>query len=90
MRTRRPGLWIARQARISLVGVDFSPIAVEQAALRAAAFGLAGQARFVIGDLSRTGLPDTSVDAAVSIDAFHFAAEAHRILRSRRRLVLTS
>ena len=92
-----PGLWIARQARISLVGVDFSPVAVEQATLRAALFGLADQARFVVGDLSQTGLPDTSVDAAVSIDAFHFAtdpaaaaAEARRILRPRRRLVLTN
>ena len=92
-----PGLWIARQARSSLVGVDFSPVAVEQAALRAAQFGLADRTRFVIGDLSHTGLPDASVDAAVSIDAFHFAAdpaaaavEARRILRPGRRLVLTN
>jgi SAM-dependent methyltransferase len=77
--------------------VDFSPVAAGQATLRAALFGLAGQARFAVGDLSQTGLADASVDAAVSIDAFHFAAdpaavaaEARRILRSRRRLVLTN
>jgi ubiquinone/menaquinone biosynthesis C-methylase UbiE len=92
-----PGLWIARQARSSVVGVDFSPVAVEHATLRAALFGLAGRTRFVVGDLCRTGLPDASVDAAVSIDAFHFAAdpaaaaaEACRILRPGRRLVLTN
>lgn len=92
-----PGLWLAKQARISLVGVDFSPVAVEQATRRAALSGLAGQARFVVGDLSHTGLADASVDAAVSIDAFHFAAdpaaaaaEARRILRPGRRLVLTN
>jgi SAM-dependent methyltransferase len=92
-----PGLWLARHAEVSLVGVDFSPVAVDQAAQRAALFGLAGQARFAVGDLTRTGLPAASADAAVSIDAFHFAAdppaaaaEARRVLRPGRRLVLTN
>jgi SAM-dependent methyltransferase len=64
---------------------------------RAALFGLAGRARFVVGDLTRTGLAPASADAAVSIDAFHFAAdpaaaaaEARRVLRPGRRLVLTN
>jgi SAM-dependent methyltransferase len=77
--------------------VDFSPVAVDQAAHRAALFGLAGRARFTVGDLTRTGLPHASADAVVSIDAFHFAAdpaaaagEARRILRPGRRLVLTN
>ena len=46
-----PGLWLAREADVSLVGVDFSPVAVGQAAHRASLFGLAGQARFILGDL---------------------------------------
>ena len=70
-----PGLWLAREAGASLVGVDFSPVAVEQAAHRAALFGLAARARFVVGDLARTGLPAAAADAATSIDAFHFAAD---------------
>src|SRR6266566_2922069 len=72
-------------------------IAVEQAAHRAALFGLAGRARFTVGDLTRTGLPAAAADAVTSIDAFHFAAdpaaaaaEARRILRPGRRLVLTN
>ena len=92
-----PGLWLAREADVSLVGVDFSPVGVDQAARRAALFGLARRARFVVGDLTRTGLPQASADAAVSIDAFHFAAdpaaaaaEARRVLRPGRRLVLTN
>jgi ubiquinone/menaquinone biosynthesis C-methylase UbiE len=92
-----PGLWLARETGASLAGVDFSPIAVAQATLRAAAFRLAGRARFVVGDLAHTGLPEASADAAVSIDAFHFAAdpaaaaaEARRILRGGRPLVLTN
>jgi len=92
-----PGLWLAQQAGVSLAGVDFSPVAVEHAALRAAQFGLAGRARFVVGDLTQTGFPEASADAVVSVDAFHFAAdpaaaaaEARRILRPGRRLVLTN
>ena len=92
-----PGLWLAQQADAALVGVDFSPVGVSQATSRAALFGLAGRARFVVGDLAGTGLPAASADAAVSIDAFHFAAdpaaaagEALRILRPGARLVLTT
>src|SRR6266536_1420196 len=73
-----PGLWLAREAGAAL-------------------FGLAARARFVVGDLARTGLPAATADAATSIDAFHFAAdpaaaaaEARRILRPGRRLVLTN
>jgi SAM-dependent methyltransferase len=51
----------------------------------------------VVGDLTRTGLPEASADAIVCIDAFHFAtdlaaaaSEARRILRPGRRLVLTN
>jgi SAM-dependent methyltransferase len=55
-----PGLWLAQQAGAALVGVDFSPVAVDQAAQRAVLFGLAGRARFVVGHLARTGLPRAS------------------------------
>lgn len=92
-----PGLWMAREAGVSLVGVDFSPVAVDQAAGRAALFGLATRTRFVLGDLAETGLPPATADAAVSIDAFHFAAdpavaatEARRVLCPGGRLVLTN
>jgi ubiquinone/menaquinone biosynthesis C-methylase UbiE len=92
-----PGLWLAREAGVSLTGVDFSPVAVAQATERAALFELAGRARFVIGDLTGTGLPDASADGVVSVDAFHFATdpamaarEARRVLRPGRRLVLTN
>lgn len=92
-----PGLWLAREADASLVGVDFSAVAVGQATRRASLFGLAGRARFTVGDLTQTGLPGASADAAVSIDAFHFAAdpaaaarEVRRVLRPGRRLALTN
>jgi ubiquinone/menaquinone biosynthesis C-methylase UbiE len=91
-----PGLWLAQSQGVSLVGVDFSAVAVQQARDRAALFGLADTARFVVGDLAATGLPAASADAVVSIDALHFAAdlaaaghEVVRILRPGHRLVLT-
>jgi SAM-dependent methyltransferase len=62
-----PGLWLARSQGVSLIGVDFSAVAVEQAMDRAALFGLADTARFVVGDLAATGLPDATADAVVSI-----------------------
>jgi ubiquinone/menaquinone biosynthesis C-methylase UbiE len=92
-----PGLWLARAAGAWLIGVDFSSVAVEQATARADLFGLSDRARFVVGDLTETGLPDATADAAVCVDAMHFpaepaaaAAEAARILRPAGRLVLTN
>jgi len=82
-----PGLRFARQADVSLVGVDFSPVGVDQATHRTALFGLAGQARFVVGDLAHTGLPQASADAAVSIDAFHFAADPAAAAAEARRIL---
>jgi ubiquinone/menaquinone biosynthesis C-methylase UbiE len=92
-----PGLWLAQSHGTILIGVDFSAVAVQQATDRAALFGLANQARFVVGDLASTGLVDGAGDAVVSIDALHFAAdpiaaarEARRLLRPDGRLVLTN
>jgi SAM-dependent methyltransferase len=92
-----PGLWLAQSRDVALTGVDFSPVAIQHANDRAALFGLAETARFVVGDLAATGLPDATADGVVSIDALHFAGdltaagrEALRILRPGRRLVLTS
>ena len=91
-----PGLWLAQSQGVALVGVDFSAVAVQQASDRAARFGLADRARFVVGDLAATGLPAATADAVVSVDALHLAPdlaaagrEVRRILRPGHRLVLT-
>src|SRR5829696_8366166 len=47
-----PGLWLCRATGAELVGVDWSPVAVEEATRRAAEFVPAGRARFVVGDLA--------------------------------------
>jgi SAM-dependent methyltransferase len=91
-----PGLWLAQSQGVSLIGVDFSGVAVQEASDRAALFGVADTARFVVGDLVATGLAAAIADAVVSIDALHFAAdlaaasrEVLRVLRPDHRLVLT-
>src|SRR6266700_4167208 len=53
-----PGLWLARATGADLVGVDWSPVAVEAASARVAAFVPPQRARFVVGDLGASGLPD--------------------------------
>lgn len=85
------GLEIARRSGASLIGVDFSRVAVERAREKAS-----GGAEFRVGELTATGLPDATAAAIVCIDAMQFAdplsagvAETHRVLRSGGRLVLT-
>ncbi|MFG2227697.1 class I SAM-dependent methyltransferase [Streptomyces sp. NPDC048644] len=91
-----PGLWLARAAHADLVGVDFSPVAMAQARQRAATYAMKGKARFVVNDLTTTGLPHASMSAVVSIDALQYAhdraaavEEARRILRPGGRPVVT-
>ena len=92
-----PALWVARETGAKLIGVDFSPVAVEQARARAAELGLAGRAEFVVGTFADTGLDGASADGATSEDALQYApdkraafAEAARILRPGARIVFTA
>lgn len=91
------GLWLARATDTELVGVDWSPAGVRAAAERAPAFVASGRARFQVGDLAATGLPDESVDGAVCADAVFFAsdriavfAELARVLRPGGRFLFTA
>lgn len=92
-----PGLWIARELDVPLVGVDIIAEAVAAASDRAAAFGMASRAGFHVASATDTGLPAGGFDGAVSVDALwmvHDKSAAFRELArsapSRRRLVFTS
>ncbi len=92
-----PGLWVAREAGAGMIGIDFSPVAVDRAAQRAVALGLADRARFQVGDVQTTGLPDASMDGAMSVDVLLFVPdkaagmrEVARILRPGARFIFTS
>jgi SAM-dependent methyltransferase len=93
--TGGPGLWMAQQSGASLVGIDPAAAGLLAARQRAARAGLDGRSRFEQGSFERTGLPDNSADAIVSIEAFQYApdkraamAEFARILRPGGRLGL--
>lgn len=83
-----PGLWLARALSAHLVGIDFSPVAVKLAAQRAPEFVGSGHAEFRRAAFDRTGLPDASVDGAVSVDALPFAADRVAALREAQRILV--
>lgn len=91
-----PGLQAARQTGARLIGIDLSPAGIKLARRQAAQLGLDRQARFLVGDLAATGLPDASCDAVISLDVLPFvpdkaaaAREITRILRPGARLAFT-
>ena len=90
------GLEAAARTGARLIGVDFSAVAIAQADRNATAFELTQPPRFVVGELTATGLPDHSVDAVMCVDAIQFATpflaaarEFRRVLRPGGLIVLT-
>ncbi|MEV4058209.1 methyltransferase domain-containing protein [Amycolatopsis sp. NPDC049688] len=90
------GLEIARRTRCRLAGLDFSPVAIEQARRRAQVLELADRADFRVGELTETGLRAASVDAVLVVDSLQFAEsipdalrECRRVLRAGGRIVVT-
>ncbi|GAB3431417.1 hypothetical protein GCM10027569_78650 [Flindersiella endophytica] len=94
-----PGMWVAREAGASLLGVDPSSVAVAHARERRALFGMEVRAEFTIGafgELEAAGVADESVDGVLCIDSIQFApdleatlADILRALRSGGRLAVT-
>jgi SAM-dependent methyltransferase len=82
-----PGLWLSRATGANLIGVDWSRVGVEAARARAPEFVPSDRARFVVGDLAASGLPDECADAVVCLDAIFFAADQEAALREVRRLL---
>src|SRR4051794_12327463 len=92
-----PGLWVAATSGASLLGVDISPTALDDAAQRSIALGLGDRARFMLGTFD--AIPAVSETAAglMSVDALLFApdkaaavVECSRVLRPGGRLVATT
>lgn len=90
-------LWVARETGADLIGVDWSSVGVAAATERAAGWVAEGRARFRVGDLVDTGLPDGCADAVLCADAIFFASdriaavrEAARILRPGGRYAFTA
>jgi len=83
-----PGLWLARALSASLIGIDFSPVAVKLATERAERFVGPDRAEFRRATFDDTGLPDASVDGAVSMDALPFGPDRMATLREVRRILV--
>jgi SAM-dependent methyltransferase len=81
------GLWLARAFSARLVGLDFSPVAIELASARAAHFVPEGQASFQVGSFEQTGLPDACADGVVSMDALPFTEDRDAALRELARIL---
>ena len=89
------GLMAARSSGARLAGVDVSAQALAQAREQAARLGVA-DARFWVGGLTASGLPDASADAVLCTDAIQFPddppaayRELRRVLRPGGRVALT-
>ena len=80
-------MWIARQTGADLIGIDMSPVSVALAGEQAIRLGLANRARFMVGDLTFTGLPDASCDAALSLDVLAFVPDEFAAVREIARIL---
>ncbi|MEN2737462.1 class I SAM-dependent methyltransferase [Microbacterium sp. X-17] len=80
-------LWLARETGADLIGVDWSPVGVAAATGRAAGWVGEGRARFLVGDLVDTGLPDGCADAVLCADAIFFASDRIAAVREAARLL---
>jgi ubiquinone/menaquinone biosynthesis C-methylase UbiE len=90
------GLWLARALAVELIGVDLSSTAVDIAQARRSHFVPPGGARFQVGTVRATGLPDRCAEGVVFVDVPGGAgdwpaalAEIHRVLVPGGRAVLT-
>lgn len=95
--TGGPGLWVAREAAVRLIGIDVSEIAITEARDRALKLNLHDRAEYRRSSFEQTGLPPASVDGAFSVDALVYASdiaattrEIARILRRGARFVGTT
>jgi ubiquinone/menaquinone biosynthesis C-methylase UbiE/ribosomal protein S18 acetylase RimI-like enzyme len=80
------GLWVAERTSASLVGIDFSPVAIDYATALAERRKMSKRARFQVAPATATGLPQASATGLISIDMVMFvdardvAAEIARVL----------
>lgn len=82
------GLWLARALTVYVTGVDVSATAVHLAAGRVRDFHLpAERARFGVGSLVSTGLPDQYANGLICVDALGFERDRRKVLGEIRRVL---
>jgi ubiquinone/menaquinone biosynthesis C-methylase UbiE len=90
-----PARTLAEMSGCTVTGIDLTPEFCEVATALSEWTGLSGRTMFHIGDATATGLPDRSVDAALTMhvamnipDKHALYAEALRVLRPGGRFVV--
>ncbi|MGN7202394.1 class I SAM-dependent methyltransferase [Arthrobacter sp. SAFR-044] len=90
-----PARTLAELTGCTVTGVDLTPEFCQVATALSEWTGLSGRTRFQVGDATATGLPDKSVDAAMTVhvamnipDKHGLYAEAFRVLRPGGRFVV--
>ena len=91
-----PARYLAHKYRVSVTGIELTPARVEGAGALTRLVGLDDRVRIIEGNVMAVPLPDASVDAVVSQEAFlhvpdtgQALAEAYRILKPGGRLAFT-
>lgn len=90
-----PARTLAESTGCTVTGIDLTPEFCEVATALSAWTGLSERTRFHVGDATDTGLPDSAVDAALTVhvamnisDKHALCAEAFRVLRPGGRFVV--
>jgi SAM-dependent methyltransferase len=90
-----PARTLVEQTGCSVTGIDLTPEFCEVAAALSEWTGLSERTRFLVGDATATGLPDSVVDAVMTVhvamnipDKAALYAEACRVLRPGGRFVV--
>ncbi len=82
-------LWVARQTGGSVVGVDYSKVAIQSAILSAKNQGYQDRTLFVQGDASNTNIASASLDGAISIDSLQVMPDPFSVIVEVARILKT-
>lgn len=83
-----PGLWVAQQTGVRLLGIDPAEAGIAAARARAQTVGLADRAEFRLGTFEQTRLESGTADAVMTVDAFQYAPDKRAALVEFARILM--
>lgn len=82
-----PGLWLAQQHQLQLIGIDIIPEAIDHAIAFQENFQLTYPAEFKVGEFYKIPLEDQSVDGVICIDSLWAAPNKVQALMEIKRVM---